>query len=233
MAQHSGAHLQYVMDIDPRSHWHPRELVAQFGGYHPPGLQRELVFPFPGDRVRADLLLLLLREITVRQIPGAIAELGVHRGDSARLLHHYCPERRLYLFDTYTGFREEDLQAESIKTAYNQSPAFQDTDVATVMRIVGPLSENVIPVVGWFPESATPEVAAEQFALVHLDADLEAPIAAGLDYFWPRVSPGGYVVVHDYNAWPGARLAVDKFRAAQSVHAVPMPDKSGSIVLAK
>jgi len=42
----------------------------------------------------------------------------------------------------------------------------------------------------------------DRFAFVHLDADLEAPIAAGLEFFWPRLTPGEWIVVHDYNAWP-------------------------------
>jgi len=47
------------------------------------------------------------------------------------------------------------------------------------------------------------------------------------------LNPGGFLVVHDYNAWPGVRIAVDDLRRRQAVAAVPMPDKSGSIVLAK
>jgi len=66
-----------------------------------------------------------------------------------------------------------------------------------------------------------------------MDADLDVPTAAGLDFFWPRMPPGGFVVVHDYNAWPGARLAVDRFLDGHHAAAVPMPDKSGSIVLVK
>jgi hypothetical protein len=41
------------------------------------------------------------------------------------------------------------------------------------------------------------------------------------------------IVVHDYNAWPGARIAVDRFRNRETPVAVPMPDKAGSIVLIK
>ncbi len=85
----------------------------------------------------------------------------------------------------------------------------------------------------WFPASVTAAMRDDRYPFVHLDADLEAPIAAGLEFFWPRVSPGGMIVVHDYNGWPGARTAVDRFRQQEYVVAIPMPDKSGSIVLAK
>lgn len=232
-AQSFRCDLQSFMDINPASSWHSPEFVASFGGFHPPGEQRSLSRLHAGDRVRADMLLLLLREITVKQVPGSLAELGVHRGESARLIHHYCPERKLFLFDTFSGFNASDLANESVKIGYNQRQQFADTDVALVLETIAPKNANVLPIIGWFPASITPEVRSSPFAFVHLDADLEAPIAAGLDFFWPRLSRGGYVVVHDYNAWPGARLAVDRFLDGHRVASVPMPDKSGSVVLVK
>jgi O-methyltransferase len=228
-----GAHVQYVMDIDPTSWWSAKELTARFGGFHPPGEQRTLMPSFPGDQVRTDMLTLLLREITVQAVPGAMAELGVHRGGSARLLHHYCPERKLFLFDTFSGFTDGDMAKESMRVGYNEKQQFADTDCASVLRTIAPRTPNAILVPGWFPSSVTPEISHETFAFVHLDADLEEPTRSGLEFFWPRLNRGGFVVVHDYNAWPGARIAVDDFRRKQAVAAIPMPDKSGSIVLAK
>lgn len=233
-AGRQGAFVQHTMDIDPASHWFPKDFVAQFGGFQPSAEKRELVRPFVHDRVRADFLLLLLRDITERGVKGAMAELGVHRGRSARLLHHYCPERKLYLFDTFTGFSTKDFQSETIKLSYNQTQQFTDTNVESALREIDPIKcTNIVPVVGWFPSTVTPAIAEETFAFVHLDADLEAPTAAGLDFFWPRLASGGFLVSHDYNAWPGVRLAVERFRAQHRIAVVPMPDKSGSIVLAK
>jgi len=228
-----GSTVQRLMDIHPASRWFQPRFHEEFGGFQPPGQSRSLNGGFPHDRVRSDFLTLLLQDITARNVPGALAELGVHRGTSARLLHHYCPERRLYLFDTFKGFDPQDFEKESIKVAYNQAQQFTDTSVAVVLETIAPVNQNVVPVVGWFPDSLPPELAGEKFALVHLDADLEAPTAAGLEFFWPRLSHGGFIVVHDYNGWPGARLAVSRFREAHAVATVPMPDKSGSVVLSK
>jgi len=97
------------------------------------------------------MLTLLLREITVHAVPGAMAELGVYRGASACLLHHYCPERKLYLFDTFSGFTAADLTKESMPVAYNQTRQFADTDVALVLRAIEPRTPNVTPVPGSFP----------------------------------------------------------------------------------
>jgi O-methyltransferase len=221
------------MDIDEANLWFPPEFRARFGGFHPPGDHRDYQRVFASDPVRSDMLALLLREIVVAKIPGSMAELGVHHGWSARLIHHYCPERHFYLLDTFAGFASADLKKESIGVSFNERPAFDDTSIELVRKNIQPAGDALEFVPGWFPDSATAAMRDDRFAFVHLDADLEAPIAAGLEFFWPRLTPGGMIVVHDYNAWPGARIAVDRFRQSQTVVAVPMPDKCGSVVLVK
>jgi hypothetical protein len=47
------------------------------------------------------------------------------------------------------------------------------------------------------------------------------------------MSVGGIIIVHDYNAWIGARQAVDDFFFDKSEIPVPMPDKSGSVLIVK
>ena len=56
------------------------------------------------DLVRRDMIVLLLRTIVENETKGEIAELGVYKGETAKLIHHYCPERMLNLFDTFEGF---------------------------------------------------------------------------------------------------------------------------------
>ncbi len=228
------ASIQDLMDIHPASHWHSLDFTARFGGFSPPGENRPHEDCFARDRVRSDQIVLLLRELEVRGVPGAMAELGVHRGTSARLIHHYCPGRRLYLFDTFEGFTQADLANESVDFGYNKTQDFTDTSVALVLAHIAPVNSNVIPVPGWFPGSVAPELEREIFGFVHLDADLEEPIGAGLDFFAPRLAAGGFILVHDYNAWPGARIAVDRFLASSPGWvAVPLADKSGSILLTR
>jgi O-methyltransferase len=90
---------------------------------------------------------------------------------------------------------------------------------------------------GYFPESAASLKPRTRFALVHIDMDLEAPIAAALQYFYPLIYPGGAIIVHDYNnthSWEcGAKKAVDRFLADKPETAIEMPDRFGSIVIAK
>ena len=234
---HTAYFLQGQMDIHPTSRWHNPEFVAKNGGFFPPKdtAGRSIAECDPWDLVRRDMLVLLLRTILTRHIPGDLAELGVYRGHTARLFHHYAPERMLHLFDTFTGFPEQDVTREASVTGHRASTTeFSDTSVETVMRhIASRRPENVVVHAGFFPATVPADWADKQFAFVHLDADLYEPILAGLRYFYGKIPPGGMMVIHDYNAWPGSRRAVDEFFADKPEVPIPMPDKSGSALIVK
>jgi O-methyltransferase len=228
--------LQSRMDIDPSSFWHNPKFIASSGGFTPKGeaVARTIVETAPWDLVRRDMLVLLIRGIIERGIEGSFAELGVYKGETARLIHHYAPERRLRLFDTFSGFDARDLSEEQAQTGQAVTDGvFEDTSLETVQAYVSPRSDAIIFHKGLFPETCDEAVLAERFAFVHLDADLYQPILAGLEIFYPRLSPGGVLVIHDYNAWEGARRAVDEYFADKPEVPVAMPDKSGSAVVIK
>jgi len=180
------------------------------------------------------MLILLLRTVIEQKVPGAFAELGVYKGMTARLIHHYAPERTLHLFDTFEGFTERSAVTELRKLGHS-TRLFSDTSLEQAQRFIGGPSATVMFHKGFFPESiqAAAALHAETFAFVHLDADLYDPTMDGLRFFYPRMPRRGILLVHDYNAWPGARRAVDEFFADKPELPIPMPDKSGSVVIAK
>jgi hypothetical protein len=51
--------------------------------------------------------------------------------------------------------------------------------------------------------------ADKRFCFVHLDCDLRCC----LDFFYPRVVPGGIILLDEYDdpAWSGCNVAVDEF----------------------
>ncbi len=80
-----------------------------------------------------------------------------------------------------------------------------------------------------------PAVADKKFAFVHIDVDLYEPTLAGLNWFYERLNPGGYIFVHDYNnqRYLGVKSAVDSFVQATRATCVPLPDFAGSVIVAK
>ena len=175
-------------------------------------------------------------------VPGDFAELGVYKGESARIIHLMDPSRKFHLYDTFEGFREEDLKDETGEAATYTSRNFADTSLELVRRNIGG-DENVVFHPGYFPRSVVsgqddedrrPLTADRRLALANLDADLYLPTKAGLEYFYPLLSPGGVIIVHDYNhKWPGIIKAVDEFMTTIPETMVMVPDMEGSVMIVK
>ena len=158
----------------------------------------------------------------------------MYQGQTARLIHHYLPERQLHLFDTFEGFGSRGVNAEMEKSGFEITAShFADTSLAAAKDCIRPVNSNVHFYKGYFPDSVPENFGGRTFSFVHLDADLYEPIHAGLEYFYPRVSSGGFILVHDYNSWPGSRMAVDEFFADKPEVPIPMPDKSGSVLITR
>lgn len=226
--------MQGQMDIHQKSRWHNPHFIKLTGGFflNDDSQQRRIYDLEAWDNTRRDMLILLLRSIIERNIYGELAELGVYKGHTARLIHHYMPERNLNLFDTFEGFTDRSVKSEQGHTNSKISPLhFSDTTLDAVKCYISAQNNNVKFYKGFFPDSIPDTLESTRFAFVHLDADLYEPILNGLEYFYPKMHPGGMIIIHDYNAWPGARKAVDDFFVGKTEVPIPMPDKSGSALI--
>lgn len=180
-----------------------------------------------GDPVRYSCLALALETIERDKIAGSLAELGVWRGTTSEFIHAQAPDRRLYLFDTFSGFPGE--------SGRNADDRFRDTSVETVRRKLGAAAANACFRVGEFPGTAQ-GLESETFALVLLDVDKFEPTLAGLEFFYPRVARGGYVLIHDFNnpeSDHGVRRAVNHFLKDKPEQLIEIPDTWGSIIFRK
>lgn len=178
------------------------------------------------DYVRLATLELLCRRLD--SVPGAAAELGVYRGFFARCINQLLPERKLYLFDSFEGFAQEDCASAAFQAAH------RNTAIDKVLSIM-PHPEQIIVKPGFFPGSL--EGLEERFCLVSLDVDFYETTLEGLRYFWPRLEEGGYLLLHDWGSikLPGVARALADFEAELGQHlpSIPLCDVGGSLVLCK
>ena len=185
------------------------------------------------DYCRIMSVQLAAQRIVKKNITGAVAELGVYRGELAAILNRLFPDRTLYLFDTFEGFSDNDL-SDGQEKKHSQAVAgdFKDTTIEMVLsRMSQP--ERVVVRKGYFP--ATTEGLEDTFAFVSLDVDLYKPTFAGLNYFYPRLAKGGSIFIHDYNnrRYKGVRSAVDEFTEEFEVPLIQLPDLAGTAVISK
>ena len=182
------------------------------------------------DKIRFYNFWLQIERLKQDKVEGAFAELGVYKGESARLLHEMDPERVLHLFDTFSGFPSSDLEGEQGEAATYSSLNFADTDIHMVLRHF-PDPDKVKLHLGYFPQTSA-GLEQEKFSLVNIDVDLYKPTKAGLDFFYPRLAPGGVILVHDHHhRWEGVMRAISEFRLRNNAIICPIPDKDDTIII--
>jgi O-methyltransferase len=179
------------------------------------------------DSVRYATLALAIQRLEQDQILGAFAEVGVYRGVTSSFIHHQVPERRLYLFDTFEGFSNRDLDGTA-------DERFKDTSQEGVAKLIGD-TRNIEFRKGYFPDTAI-GLETEKFALVMLDVDLYRPALEVLRFFYPRMVRGGYFFMHDFNS-PESDHAISRaaheFLTDKPELLIEIPDYSGSVLFRK
>lgn len=191
---------------------------------------------YDSDYNRIRTFELIADEIKENRIEGNVAELGVFQGEFARYINKVFPEKKCYLFDTFEGFRKEEAITE--RDAGNCGNAFierfRNTSIERVLKLM-PFPEQIICRAGLFPESLNG--LEDRFAFVSIDVDFEQAIYDGISYFYPRLTEGGYIFVHDYNSSTlrGVRKAILRYEKdyRTKIAKVPIPDVCGTLVITK
>ncbi|OLS15045.1 MAG: hypothetical protein RBG13Loki_1363 [Promethearchaeota archaeon CR_4] len=194
------------------------------------------------DDVRKKVLFSQARRIIKRNIPGELAEVGVYRGDFALQILKAFPNRYLYLFESFEGFSREDMEAEKQKLPKkifaNQVKMIKsirfNASEETLLQNLQVFKDRIKLIKGRFPET-TIGFDERRFCFVSLDTDLYLPILEGLRYFWPRLTPGAVVMVHDYSnpLYPGVKIAVDEFLSNRKEIPMEIPDMGGTALILK
>ncbi len=152
---------------------------------------------------RLDSLETLINQ--VRKLPGDIAEVGVYKGGTALLLAENT-NKMLHLFDTFTGMPEADSTIDLHKKG-----DFHDTTVEQVSNLLKGENFKIYP--GLFPQQTGSNIENLKFSFVYLDVDIYSSTKDCLEFFYPKMSPGGIIVSDDYLAptCAGVKKAVDEF----------------------
>lgn len=224
---------QYVNDCAPARD-------PAYDAIYRDGLVATETSPMPlRRRERFFLLVQLLRQTL--PLEGMVAECGCFRGLSSYLMCRTLKQantafdgRGYRIFDSFTGLsapQAEDAAADSHpEAAQMKMMARSGSFSATLEGVKGALSgfPGIAYFPGWIPDTFPDEPAA-RYRFVHLDVDLYQPTRDGLDYFYPRLVPGGTIVCDDYN-WPGARKAVEEFCQRAGIEFTTTPQSQAYIV---
>ena len=165
--------------------------------------------------------------VVARDVPGSVVECGVWRGGSMMaaaltLLRLEVTDRELYLYDTFAGMpppseadttrsgvRAADLLAQEDKDSHIWAIASLSDVRAAVLSTRYP--QERIHFVEGLVENTLPKTIPDEVAVLRLDTDWYRSTKHELEQLYPRLAPGGVLILDDYGHWQGARRAVDEY----------------------
>ena len=148
-------------------------------------------------------------------VAGDIVECGVWRGGNIILARFYCPDRVCWLFDTFKGMTNRsdwDVSRGGVRIGVGKSVVSVE-EVTENLRVTGTFDASKLRFVKGAVEDTLLDESnlPERIALLRLDTDWYHSTKIELERLWPRVVPGGVLIVDDYGHWLGARKAVDEY----------------------
>lgn len=161
------------------------------------------------------LRVLAAQAFSVVDIPGDVAELGCYRGGSTILLANALPDKQVHAFDTLNGLYNLGPEDRLRRSEKDRGHAVGDFALrASAREAVKRRLERKGIRFYQGPFSKTKRaVAGIRFSFVHFDGDTYLSARECLQFFFPRLAPGGKMLIDDY-AWPatpGVAKAVDQF----------------------
>jgi hypothetical protein len=169
-------------------------------------------------------------------IPGDIVEAGVWRGGSAMVCALTLADlgdtsRRIFMYDTFDGSWGKPSEVDG--TIYGRSPEDTMADytasldqrrdrealdpegisvsaVRSSLMTTGYPEENLVFVEG-LVEETMPGIIPDRIALLRLDTDFYESTYHELAHLFPRLEPGGILLIDDYPTETGATVAVDRY----------------------
>jgi hypothetical protein len=157
------------------------------------------------------------------KMPGAIAEVGVFRGGSAKLICEVKGDKPFHLFDTYEGLPPASEADRGIHRENQYACSLEE-----IQRYLDGY-DNLHFHKGIFPASAA-GVPEQTYCFAHFDVDLYEGTKGCLEYFYPRMQRGGIMISHDYGILAGVEKAFHEFFEDKPEEIIDQPTTQCMIV---
>lgn len=156
-------------------------------------------------------------------VPGDLAETGVWRGGACIFMRSVLKaygvnDRKVWVCDSFEGLPKPTLEADMKWRFWRfKELAISLEEVQGNFRKYGLLDDNVRFLKGWFKDTL-PDAPIESLAVLRLDGDLYESTRDAITALYPRLSPGGFLIVDDYGGIDSCRDAISDYRAANGIH---------------
>jgi len=166
-----------------------------------------------------------VEDILKSNVRGDLIETGVWRGGATifmrAILHAYnVVDRCVWVADSFQGLPAPNPTKypadEGDRHHTVRQLAISIEEVRQNFTKYGLLDGQVRFLKGWFSETL-PKADIKHLALIRLDGDMYESTMDALVNLYPKLSPGGYVIVDDWGAVDACRRAVEDYRAKHSI----------------
>ena len=166
-----------------------------------------------------------VRDVCANKVPGDLIEAGVWRGGAGIFMRAVLrsvgdTERVVWMADSFEGLPRPDAKrypSDAGDRCWREPVlAVPVEEVKANFAKYGLLDDQVRFLVGWFADTL-PAAPVERLAVLRLDGDLYESTIVALRSLYPKLSPGGYVIVDDWGAMPSCRQAVEDFRRDEGI----------------
>lgn len=198
------------------------DLAARATGQDWPATAETMIGLFRMDNLHGCLL-----DVLLRNVPGDFAEAGVWRGGAAIMMRAVLKafgetRRKVWLADSFEGCPRPDAklypQDEGDPHWTHSALAVSQDTVQQNFERYGLMDSQVRFCAGWFRDTLA-IAPIRRLALLRVDCDMYESTAVALHNLYPKLSPGGYVIIDDYGALASCRQAVADFRNEFSIDA--------------
>jgi len=174
------------------------------------------------------------------RLDGDFVECGVSYGFLSSAVMEFLDWDRLgktfYLLDTFAGIDPRfvtDAERQSGAVEKSQLNLRNGMYVSGVDGVRANFAQwrNQRIIVGAVPETLD-QVDARVVAFLHLDMNCAPPEVAALRFFWPRLSPGAFVLLDDYanRGRDEQRVAMDALASELGVQICALPTGQGLLI---
>ncbi len=180
---------------------------------------------------RLDNLQFCVETVLQAGIAGDFIETGVWRGGASILMRgilkaYGVNDRTVWVADSFEGLPPADrvrYPKESPMELHMEGElAVSLEQVKSNFARYGLLDDQVRFLKGWFRDTL-PTAPIERLAVMRLDGDMYESTMDALVNLYARLSPGGIVIIDDFNAVQSCNDAVADFRNAQQITAELFP----------
>lgn len=182
------------------------------------------------DLPSLDNLQFCVEEVIRNGIPGDLIETGIWKGGLPIFMRgilkaYEITDRVVWGADSFAGLPTPDPEKNLDDAIFNflieplEGLKITYEFVESTFQKYGLLDEQVKFLRGWFSDTL-PNAPIQRLAVLRLDGDWYESTKCSLNALYPKLSPGGFVIIDDYGLPTGCKKAVDEYR---QMHLIDTP----------